>query len=82
MNTNQHAKNSWHLWGSQDILHTSLHRVIVAMSGRLCVTTTAPSYQLWTHTTYETITIQKHPRFLPKGTPYAYFDHILVPILL
>jgi hypothetical protein len=29
----------------------------------------APSYQLWTHTTYRTITIQKHPRFCPRGTP-------------
>jgi hypothetical protein len=27
------------------------------------------SYQLWTHTTYRTITIQKHPRFCLRGTP-------------
>jgi hypothetical protein len=42
----------------------------------------APSYQLWTHTTYGMITIQKHPRFCLKGTPMLTFDHIPVPIPL
>jgi hypothetical protein len=39
----------------------------------------APSYQLWTLTTYGMITIQKHPRFRLKGTPMFTFDHIPVP---